>query len=88
MAISLTGDGLRLDYRTETQSSVSGTYPIGTVVVSAPAFRESLTLPGTWANYCLEKSGYSANISSYIGSQISWMNPMTREVTCLSIRLS
>lgn len=45
MAISLTTDGLRVDYRNAVQSSVSGTYPIGTAIATAA----ELTLPGTWA---------------------------------------
>ena len=44
MAISLTTEGLRVDYRTESQTSVSGTYPIGTVIVA----NAGLSLPGTW----------------------------------------
>lgn len=46
MAISLTADGLDLDYRTSIQTSVSGTYPIGTVI--GIDHNSTLTLPGTW----------------------------------------
>lgn len=45
MAISLTTDGLRLNYRTTVQTSASGTYPIGTVIVTGS---EGFLLPGTW----------------------------------------
>ena len=46
MAISLTTDGLRLDYRTTVQTSVSGTYSRGTVIATGSS--ADLTLPGTW----------------------------------------
>ena len=46
MAVSLTPDGLNLDYRTDLQTSVSGTYPIGTVIGISSS--STLTLPGTW----------------------------------------
>ena len=69
MAISLTTDGLRLDYRTEEQESVSGTYPIGTVIVSS-AQGSSLSLPGTWASICRFPSSHKISIESsiYLGS--------------------
>ena len=50
MAISLTTDGLNLDYRTSIQMSVSGTYPVGTVIVTDRA----LTFPGTWLSVSLK----------------------------------
>ena len=51
MAISLATDGLRLNYRTSSQTSVSGTYPIGTVIVidMLSNSTQTPTLPGTWA---------------------------------------
>ena len=50
MAISLTADGLDLDYRTEPLTGASGTFPIGTVV-SVKDFAEGniKDVPGTWA---------------------------------------
>ena len=44
MAISLTTDGLDLEFRDRWLTEVSGAYPIGTVI----AARANLTLPGTW----------------------------------------
>ena len=54
MAISLTADGLDLDYRTSIQYSVSGTYPIGTVI--GIDHNSTLTLPGTWL-FLIKKPG-------------------------------
>ena len=52
MAISLTTGGLSLNYRTTGQTSVSGTYPIGTVMVVTPndsqGVGKTFTFPGTW----------------------------------------
>ena len=62
MAISLTTDGLSLDYRTEEQGSVSGTYPIGTVIVTS-SLENGVSFPGTWA---MVRAGASPYVSSTI----------------------
>ena len=49
MAISLTTDGLNLDYRTAPLTGPSGTFPIGTVVSVAFAATNIKEVPGTWA---------------------------------------
>ena len=49
MAISLTPDGLNLDYRTEPLMGPSGTFPIGTVVSVGFAAENMKEVPGTWA---------------------------------------
>ena len=49
MAISLTPDGLNLDYRTEPLTGPSGTFPIGTVVSVGSAAGNMTEVPGTWA---------------------------------------
>ena len=61
MAISLTTDGLNLDYRTSVQYSVSGTYPIGTVIVTD----RTLTFPGTWLRVSLknDSSDYTSSLT-------------------------
>ena len=64
MAISLTTDGLRLDYRTTVQTSISGTYPIGTVIIARPSIDNNLTLPGTW----IIIRPYADESSCYIGA--------------------
>ena len=77
MAISLTTDGLRLDYRTSVQESVSGTYPIGTVIVADTDRYTSLSLPGTWASYELYKSGaHSYRGETSMGSSLSTSGAM------------
>ena len=63
MAISLTKDGLRLDYRTTVQTSSSGTYPIGTVIVTGG---EGLSLPGTW----IQIRGTYGGTETYAGSGV------------------
>ncbi len=62
MAISLTTDGLRLNYRTTAQTSVSGTYPIGTVIVTGYISNDSqtLTLPGIWGHHYSGRSDYGS----------------------------
>ena len=50
MAISLTPDGLNLDYRTEPLTGPSGTFPIGTVVSVGFGAENIKEVPGTWAS--------------------------------------
>ena len=64
MAISLTTDGLRLDYRTEVQTGVSGTYPIGTMMIARPSSGNNFSLPGTW----IIIKPYEDSSSCYIGA--------------------
>ena len=71
MAISLTTDGLRLDYRTTAQTSVSGTYPIGTVIATG----SSLTLPGTWV-WISSATGHL--MTSAIGAKVTSGTVATR----------
>ena len=66
MAISLTTDGLRLDYRTTIQTSASGKYPIGTVI--AVGADSTFTLPGTWVWI---DSAMGHLISSAIGASVT-----------------
>ena len=66
MAISLTTEGLRVDYRTSLQTSASGTYPIGTVIAFKAEFVK-IDLPGTWSIFQATTSGYS---ESKVGSQL------------------
>ena len=49
MAISLTPDGLSLDYRTKPLTGPSGTFPIGTVVSVGFGATNMGEVPGTWA---------------------------------------
>ena len=66
MDVSLTADGLDLDYRTSIQTSVSGTYPIGTVIGIRPA--STLTLPGTWLFLVKKPSGIGPSSRAYYGA--------------------
>ena len=63
MAISLTTDGLDLDYRTEFLKGPSGTFPIGTVVSTDFAVENIKDVPGTWARFDIT--------SSYVGTLLT-----------------
>ena len=66
MAISLTTDGLNLDYRTSIQTSVSGTYPVGTVI--GINYNSTLTLPGTWLFLVKKPGGIGPSTRAYYGA--------------------
>ena len=70
MAISLTTDGLNLDYRADLQTSVSGTYPIGTVI--GIGYIGALTFPGTWLFLVKKPNGTAPpNSRAKYGAKVS-----------------
>ena len=69
MAISLTTDGLDLDYRTDLQTSVSGTYPIGTVI--GIGYIGTLTFPGMWLFLVKKSSSGAPNSRAKYGAKVS-----------------
>ena len=64
MAISLTSDGLRLNYPTSAQNS-AGSHPVGCVVVFKPS--SVFTLNGTWVTIAMP-GGINVGVSTSINA--------------------
>lgn len=84
MAISLTGDGLKLDYPTSIQTS-GGKYPYGCAVVYETL--SSISLNGTWAIMTNGGSYSSSSKRAYVGSSIS-ANNSGMNIYVLAVRVA
>ena len=75
MAISLTADGLNLDYRTELIGSApEGTYPIGTVI-GLGMYANPGSIPGTWVQFNSKSAatvgGFPTNVGTILAIRVA-----------------